>query len=184
MPIEVEIKLKIESLSDVEFLLLEKKAHLQAIVSQRDIYFAHPERDFGRTDEALRIREEGDKCLLTYKGPKLDLQSKTRLELETIINDALTMGQILEKLGFQQMLVVQKERRIYQLGQITIALDILESLGTFLEIEQIIDNEEEYETIREQLFDFLTTLGLNPEENIRKSYLELLLEKQAQNENK
>ncbi len=184
MPIEVEIKLKIESLSDVEFLLLEKKAHLQAIVSQRDIYFTHPERDFGRTDEALRIREEGDKCFLTYKGPKLDLQSKTRLELETIINDAATMTQILEKLGFQQLLVVQKERRIYQLERATISLDILESLGTYLEIEQVIDNEEEYETIREQLFDLLITLGLNPEENIRESYLELLLKKQAQNEKK
>jgi len=178
MPIEVEVKLRLESIEELEYLLVEKKAQLLKIVTQRDIYFTHPARDFSNTDEALRIRQEGEKTILTYKGPKFDKLSKTRLELEVQLEEAETIQQILQQLGFQPVLIIQKERRIYRYKQATISLDYIESLGAFLEIEQVIQEKEQYKNARNNLFGLLRELGLQPEKSIRKSYLELLLEQQ------
>ena len=35
---------------------------------QNDHYYAHPDRDFAQTDEALRIREDEHRIQLTYKA--------------------------------------------------------------------------------------------------------------------
>ena len=47
---------------------------------QVDEYYAHPARDFAITDEALRLRTENNLTVITYKGPKLDRETKTREE--------------------------------------------------------------------------------------------------------
>ena len=49
---------------------------------QVDRYFAHPCRDFARTDEALRLRRDGDDVAITWKGPRIDAATKTRRESE------------------------------------------------------------------------------------------------------
>ena len=67
MPVEVEVKIKVDDFEDIEYKLLERGALLEEIVMQRDHYFQHPSKDFNKTDEALRIREDGDRFYLTYK---------------------------------------------------------------------------------------------------------------------
>src|SRR5688572_27504135 len=83
--------------------------------SQCDRYFNHPARDFAATDEALRIRQVGSRNYLTYKGPKIDLETKTRQELELPLADgpeaAEQMTQVLLQLGFQLAGIVRKSRR-------------------------------------------------------------------------
>ena len=46
-----------------------------------DHYFNGHDRDFHQTDEAFRIRRMGEKNFLTYKGPKRDTDTKTRIEI-------------------------------------------------------------------------------------------------------
>ena len=113
MVIEVEMKFKIDGLQELEYLLTERGAKLKEIANQRDIYFSHPSKDFAKTDEALRIREVSDKKYLTYKGPKFDSKSKTRVELNVEFNNANKLASILDSLGFKQVLVVSKERKTY-----------------------------------------------------------------------
>ena len=56
-------------------------------VRETDLYFNGGDRDFRRTDEALRLRRVSsggeENVLLTYKGPKEDPRSNTRREYET-----------------------------------------------------------------------------------------------------
>jgi len=80
MTFEVEVKIKAYNLEILEELLIEKGATIIDIINQRDHYFNHPSKDFQETDEAVRIREEGDLIYLTYKGPKIDKKSKSRIE--------------------------------------------------------------------------------------------------------
>src|SRR5690242_21329103 len=72
---------------------------------QVDTYYSHPCRDFSQTDEALRIRRVGDKAFITYKGPKVDAESKTRreieLELSGDVEGVLDHAALLEALGFR-----------------------------------------------------------------------------------
>ena len=78
---EVEQKFQLADESQ-ERTLQELGVRFAAPVSQADCYFNHPARDFAQTDEAFRLRQVGDENFVTYKGPKVDLETKTRRELE------------------------------------------------------------------------------------------------------
>ncbi|MFW9922411.1 MAG: class IV adenylate cyclase [Candidatus Thorarchaeota archaeon] len=177
MTFEVELKFSIDDIESIEYDLIEEQAELIEIVMQRDHYYNHPTRDFQKTDEAFRIREEGQDCYITYKGPKLDTDSKTRQEIELKIEQFDKMNQLLQLLGFTKVLVVSKERKKYFLRNIVFSLDFVETLGTYLEVEMQCDNDSEIEETKNKIFEEVSKFGLNPQDNIRISYLEMLLEK-------
>ena len=76
--IEVEVKAKIKSFEEMEEKLESLGAEKTKTEFQEDIYFASPIVDFAKTDEALRIRTTNNNTFITYKGPKLNDQAKTR----------------------------------------------------------------------------------------------------------
>jgi adenylate cyclase class 2 len=167
--LEIEAKARIPDPIEIERKVKDLGFKHQKSETQRDIYYRHPNRDFSKTDEALRIREIEEKCYLTYKGPKLDKKTKTRMEIEVEIRDAEKIKEILRNLGFQEAGVVKKRRKIYSLGEYRIFIDKVQSLGTFLEVEKT----GEYDIGK--LLELFDKLGI-PRENLeRRSYLELLL---------
>jgi adenylate cyclase class 2 len=167
---EVEIKFKLTN--DVE-RRVEEIAKPVREVFQEDLYFNSPVVDFKKSDEALRIRRSHD-VRITYKGPKIDSDTKTREEIEIVVDDYEKAVKILEKLGFKPIAFVKKHRRIYEIEDIKICIDKVEGLGKFLEIEIECDNVE---IGKEKLFKIAKALGLKTDESIRESYLELLLKK-------
>ncbi|MBC7085897.1 MAG: class IV adenylate cyclase [Methanomethylovorans sp.] len=138
-----------------------------------DTYFNSPLRDFSTTDEALRIRSVNGKSVLTYKGKKIDSVSKTRQEFETEV-DGESAKKILVALGFFESGVVIKKREIFSFQGMTVALDSVERLGEFIEVE--IQDNCNIESHREEIFRFLEIFGICQEDSIRKSYLEMILE--------
>lgn len=148
--------------------------------TQVDRYYAHPARDFAETDEALRIRRIGEQNLVTYKGPKLDAQTKTRREIELAVaaGDAAAgqCGELLEALGFRVVAEVRKRRRhatVHWQGQaVEAALDDVDGVGQYAELE-IVTNAAGLDTARECVQSLAGRLGLTESE--RRSYLELLL---------
>ena len=175
---EVELKVR----ADHERLrqrLSEFGADPGRTVRQIDTYYDHPTRSFADTDEALRIRREtiddddGGETRVTYKGPLLEAESKTRAELETGLEDGDTFAGILEALGFEPAATVEKTRERFEHGEYTVTLDTISGLGEFLEVET---EAEVIEPAREGAADLLEELGFDPEEQIRRSYLGLLLE--------
>ena len=80
--LEVEMKYAEADFRAVRAGLALWKARPQRSRRETDRYFNAPDRDFARTDEALRLRQAGRLNILTYKGPKLDALSKTRSEIE------------------------------------------------------------------------------------------------------
>ncbi|MPM87744.1 Adenylate cyclase CyaB [bioreactor metagenome] len=146
------------------------------VEEQSDVYFAAPHRNFAKTDEALRIRSLGGRSLLTYKGPKLDKVSKTRVEIETPV-DGTAVAKIFHSLGFLEAGAVRKKREIFRAGEIIVCLDAVEGLGEFLEVELDVESEKDLEISRAKLFKFLSQFGLDESDSIRISYLEMVLEK-------
>ncbi len=180
---EVEQKFPVDDLSAVAAQLAALGAVAREPVTQIDTYYAHPVRDFSRTDEALRIRQIGENNRLTYKGPKLDAATKTRREIELPFasgnSTAAELDALLRELGFRPVRQVTKQRRPltlrWQDRQIEVALDEVEGLGSFVELE-IAAGEEELDTARSTIVALARHLNLPPDE--RRSYLELLLERQ------
>ena len=82
--LEIEIKVRVPDLVPVRERILLGHAGTPVKVHERDIYYNAPHRDFGITDEALRLRYAGGSCTLTYKGKKkigVPAQSPRRADL-------------------------------------------------------------------------------------------------------
>lgn len=191
---EVEVKVRGDH-DAVRSELTELDAIRTATVHQVDTYYDAPHRDFTETDEALRIRTETDVnniesrsessaasnpteavTRLTYKGPRVDDDSKTRKESETDIESPETMDDILDGLGFSPSAVVEKDRERYALDEYTVTLDTVADLGEFIEIETDVKHESDgsIDTAREGAFSILDEMDLDPTDQIRTSYLALL----------
>lgn len=174
--LEIEVKAYADDLKSVEENLKKMGAHLLEVVHEIDTYFNHPNRNFAETDEALRIRASDGHTFLTYKGKKVDPKSITREEIEVALGGVNPAQQLLEKLGFNQVADVEKVRKKYELGEFTICLDDVKGIGTFVEVE-VNPTGELFEELRNRVITLLEDLNLKKYE--RKSYLELLLEKQG-----
>jgi adenylate cyclase class 2 len=182
MPLEVEQKFKVPDLTAVAERLIALGARPGEPQLQVDRYFNHPARDFGQTDEALRIRRVGEDNYVTYKGPKLDATTKTRREIEATIGvgeaAAEQFAELLELLGFRRVAEVRKRRRDATLVRgdrtIEIVLDDVEQVGAYVELECVTDATQ-MEAAKQAIAALAAELGLV--ENERKSYLELSLER-------
>jgi adenylate cyclase class 2 len=145
-------------------------------VEQEDTYYDAPYRAFAETDEALRVRREGETAQLTYKGPLVDTASKTRAEHETAVESAEEMERVLDALGFTPAATVEKEREAFDCRGYTVALDTVAGLGEFVEVEGEAAAESDIEDVRDGVHDLLWALDCDPTNQIRTSYLGLLLE--------
>ena len=186
---EVEVKVRADH-DAVRGRLADAGAERVEGVVQTDTYYDAPHRDFAETDEALRLRREAATdgasetdevdgapdaaTRVTYKGPLVEDESKTREEFETGVGDGETAHELLSRLGFEPAATVEKERERYALDGYTVTLDAVDGLGEFVEVEREAP-ESEVEAAREGAFKVLRSLGLDPDDGIRTSYLGMLL---------
>jgi len=151
---------------------------------EADSYYQAPDRDFRKTDEALRIRihtEAGvSHALVTYKGPKLDTASHMRHEVETEIPDSKAAAELFAGLGYKAVFTVSKHREVYINSGISVCLDDVEGLGFAIEIEKLISEEAgeaEKSAAREEVLSILDELEISRDKLTMKTYLEMLLNK-------
>ncbi|UCE99790.1 MAG: class IV adenylate cyclase [Planctomycetota bacterium] len=175
MSVEIEAKLKVDSLQQIKNRLTEPGAKFLEEQLQTDSYFDDASDTLKNSDRALRLRRlsvEGvEKVFLTYKGAKEKDNLKKRQELEIEINDAESAEKLLAALGFDKALVLQKKRQLWLLGKCRVALDHLPLLGDFVEIEGP-DNEK--------IADVQRSLQLENVPHIPQSYASLIEEKLCQ----
>lgn len=173
--IEVEAKYRSPGNDKIEKALERLGARKIFSGTMEDIYFIHPGRDFGRTDEALRLRKMDGGAELTYKGPRMpSTTSKSREEITLKTDDPLAAQRIVERLGFKEGFIVTKRRDSYVLDKLRIELDSVEGLGEFVELEVLTESMERTQKLLESAKE---ELGLDKPEPL--TYLELLIEKAA-----
>ena len=135
-----------------------------------DTYFAHPGRDFGSSDEALRVRVMEGGTEVTYKGPRMqDSATKAREELTTDVGNRLATVRILERLGFDEFATVRKHRTSYMIDRIRVDVDDVEGLGQFVELELM---TEELVRAGKLIEEVRGKLGLR--DAVQETYLEML----------
>jgi adenylate cyclase, class 2 len=181
MQYEVEQKFPVTDMQALQERLIALGATIGEAQMEVDLYFAHPVRDYSKTDEAVRIRRIGPKNFITYKGPKIDATTKTRREIELPLPDgeeaALSWICLFEALGFKPVAEVCKSRRkarvSWQEREIECSLDEVQSLGVFCELELLTD-QSDLEPAKACIASLAAKLGLKQSE--RRSYLELLWE--------
>lgn len=180
---EVEIKVP-ASVDRTRERLVDAGADQRGRRRQRDVYYDAPHRAFAETDEALRIRHEtaspaesaDASTRLTYKGPRLDTASKTRVEHETAVADADELADVLDRLGFEPAATVEKQREYWTLDGFTLTLDVVSDVGEFVEIERAVEDADAIDETRAAAVQTLARLDLDVDDQVTTSYLELLVD--------
>jgi adenylate cyclase class 2 len=172
MHIEIEAKIKVDSLQKVAARLDELGAEFLSEHIQKDQYFDDAGRTLTKTDRGLRLRRQKvgkeEKVFLTYKGTREKDQFKKRQEIEMEITDGDSIEKLLLAIGYEKAIVFEKNRRTYRLGGCEVALDELPLLGSFVEIEG---------PDGEKIADVQKSLGLSDLPSIKESYAELMAAK-------
>ena len=183
---EVEVKFPLEAGPDsAKETLKQLGATAAEPIVQADHYFNHPVRNFAESDEAFRIRSVGERNWVTWKGSKVDSKTKTRREIELPLGDgpqtAEQLSEVLLILDFRSVTIVRKTRTPHELRwndrKFEIALDEVDELGWFLEVE-LIAEEGDLESAQQAVLALATEFGLRETE--RRSYLGMLLQKRGE----
>ncbi|HUU95101.1 MAG TPA: class IV adenylate cyclase [Phycisphaerae bacterium] len=168
---EIETKIRLGDPGPLRTRLRESGAARHTHVQETNRIFDTPDRRLLAGDCGLRIREsrpvDGGSPLqptLTFKGPREPGPLKSRAELETPVADAQTLADILQRLGFREVIRYEKRRETWRLRDCEVCLDELPRLGWYVEIEG--PRTEAVETARKQL-------GLTALPALRETYVEL-----------
>lgn len=182
--IEVELKFPIqtpETLASVRNRFIANGAVAHLVNVQSDEYLNDPLRDFAKQDKALRIRSNDGRYFMTFKGPCLDAVAKIRHEIEMPLESEACAKQLKQAflgIGFVAVAKVSKRREtmsiFFKEENVEICLDEVEEVGSFVEVELVIEDDGDVESAKQTLLSLAEQVGLSGP--IKTSYLELLLD--------
>ena len=132
---EIEVKFRIADLGAVT-RALKRAGFEQVTPSTHEINALDdlPGQKLRRRGQLLRLRQYGDRWVLTHKSKSMDGRHKIRLELETRVEGGEQMDAILRSLGYTPTFRYEKYRAEWTDGYGQVVLDQT-PIGVFGEIE-------------------------------------------------
>jgi adenylate cyclase class IV len=167
MPRNIEIKVRVADLGAACDAVRGLGALPHVIEEQTDRYYA---LDGGRRLK-LRSIAGGRAELIDYARPEA---SGVRASDYTVTPLRDADGACAVARG-ESLVVVRKRREVLLLDNVRIHLDVVDGLGTFLELEAVIDAAHDDAVCRARVASIMAALGLREADCIRASYAELLL---------
>lgn len=135
MALEREIKLRFDGAEEARAKILALGATpLRGRRLQEDALLDTEDEQLRRQRATLRVRCEGGKSLLTYKGPVLPGLVKIRDEFETVVADGEVLLTIFEQLGLHVWFRYEKFREEFSADDLVLAIDET-PVGVFVELE-------------------------------------------------
>jgi len=173
MPVNIEIKAHCPNPEKAAEILNGLKAMHKGTDHQIDTYFLVKE---GR----LKLREGNiENNLIFYKRSNQSGPKRSDVLLYPGSSDPNLKNILEEVLG--TMVVIDKQRDIYFIGNVKFHIDKVMGLGSFIEIEAIGEEGQEAE-LDQQCTHYIDLLGIREDQLLSVSYSDLLLEKNR-NEN-
>ncbi len=163
---ETEIKVRLADRNAFTSQLPALGFHLlTAETMERNVLFDTPENQLRQRGELLRIRQYGDRWIVTHKAPAENSTAslhKVRAETETEIEDGRPLAAIFERLGYRPIFVYEKLRSEWADNEGHIVVDVT-PIGDFAELE----GESEW------IDRVAAKLGISPENYLKASYGQL-----------
>jgi len=162
--IEIEIKVNLENVKPL-LDFLESDAVFQSEKRQIDEYFSPINDDFlavRPVEKWLRLRDANGQYSLNYKNWYFDAEGKSNHcdEFETRIEEFEPVKKMLSALNFKSIVIVDKLRKTWTYQDYEIAIDAVENLGDFVEIEYIgQDNQVNPKKVADEMIVFLKNLN-------------------------
>jgi adenylate cyclase class 2 len=161
---EVEVKYHIH---DAEALLVALKARgieLEEPVHQDDQAYAPESWSYGDGKlgvSFVRLRTVGGRHTFTLKRPAENALSCD--EYETAVADRKQMHRAILAMAFRPTVRIAKVRRTAELPSLSLCVDEVAGLGTFLELERIVPDNASGEAVQAELAAFVVSLGVEAE---------------------
>lgn len=164
---ELEMKIRVASLEDFEGKI--GFAKFVGEEKQVDTYFKMPLKHL------LRVRRIENKGILGLKLVKDERNSEFE-EIEFEVSDAKEAIAIMKKLGFEELVTIEKLRKIYRHENITLELNRVKDLGDFVDFEMISENALD----KNKILELIKSLGYSEQDIDTRLYTELAMEKSLQ----
>ena len=180
--VEVEIKFPLLNVQELLTKLKEIAEH-KGDKQEKDHYYVPVHRDFLKAEpinEWFRIRQTSKGTTLNYKKwhNTKEKRAVSCDELETGVEDIEVLKEMLQRLDFKEIILVDKLRRTWHYKDVIIGVDTVEGLGDFIELE----TEDVFDTVEEakkRLYEVAEELGAALGEQNFKGYPHILLEKEG-----
>jgi adenylate cyclase class 2 len=134
---EIEIKLRVRDTPAVKERI-RSTGYLEAVprVFEANILYDTPDQSLREKQMLLRLRQVGDRSVVTWKGPVISGPHKNRPEMETMLGSAQIMGGIFHELGYQPVFRYEKFRTEFKRADTPGVITLDETpIGNFLELE-------------------------------------------------
>jgi predicted adenylyl cyclase CyaB len=137
------------------------------LLAQTDTFFVVPR---GR----LKLREFGDGSgeLIAYERPN-DMGPKESKYTVARVGDVRALSEALARsLGVKGRVV--KRREVFLVGRTRVHLDQVENLGSFVELEVVLRDDESVNVGEREAFELMDRLGISPDDLVPDAYIDLL----------
>lgn len=166
--INIEIKARCNNSTRIRKILRSKRANFHGKGHQIDTYFKVPN---GR----LKLREGNvENYLIHYKRENKKGPKQSNVTLFKTSSDPLLKEVLSKSLGI--LVVVDKQREIYFIGNVKFHIDNVKGLGSFVEIEAIDkDGSLGKDKLLQQCTRYIDLFHIEDRDLISVSYSDLLL---------
>ena len=178
---EIEIKATVADEAGFRQRLTDLNIELSEPLRQNDIMFSVIGwREQTTPRHWVRIRDEGNRILLTFKqkSPAANGGMHDNVEHEMQISDAAVAEAMLLAMGYEKVLTLSKERRTAKWDGMELCFDHVEGLGTFMELEKVFAGGDAIpEALVDTLWSYAKRLGVPRTAEVDRGYHRLMLEK-------
>lgn len=158
---EVEVKYHVQDAESLLVALKERGIELGGAVHQDDQAYAPAGWCYGDGKlgvSFVRLRTVGGRHTFTLKRPAENALSCA--EYETGVADREQMHRAIMAMGFKPTVCIAKARRTAGLPGLSLCVDEVDGLGTFLELERIVADDVPGEAVQAELAAFVASLGI------------------------
>lgn len=173
MHLNVEIKAKCSDPERVRKILESQNAEYQGIDHQIDTYFRV-------LNGRLKLREGNiENALIFYERSDQEGPKDSKIVLYSSSPGSSLKDALMGACGV--LVVIDKQRHIYFIGNVKFHVDLVEDLGSFCEIEAI-DKTGDIgrDILLRQCQDYMKLLGIEESDLVSCSYSDLLLQRPAE----
>ena len=162
----IELKLKIPSFDQLLSKFDENEIEFIEVIPQRDIYYVNP-------NGLLKLRILKDRGELIFYNR--DENKKDRVSNYEILDVEPKSAEEFFARIFEIETQVKKKRSLYIYKNTRIHLDEVENLGTYMELETVVNDD--IEAGKREFAEVVEILNLDLKEQIKSSYRTLLIQK-------
>ncbi|MCK4327963.1 MAG: class IV adenylate cyclase [Candidatus Diapherotrites archaeon] len=167
----MEVEFKAKAPRGIEKKLAAAGAKGLGTVVNKDTYYDRPGEPLRRKGAVVRVRSQGKKTIVTYKSPSKSRSTKAMREIEIRATPAIEV--LLRGLGYKVTLEKEVRRTSYSLNGVTVCLDTVKGLGSWVEFEVF----GTAAGARKKILAVASKLGIPAKELTPKSYPQLIREK-------